>query len=135
MTGITELSTLLRNLSPVADDDVYVFVSVVPESVTPDLLHNAKGMFKEREGVTFILEVSLAREMGLKFSGEYRCISCEVHSSLDAVGMTAAMSSALTKANISANVVAAYYHDHLFIQAGKVNAALSVLKSLADSPQ
>tara|TARA_Y100000034_G_C6600621_1_gene261273 strand:- start:19 stop:183 length:165 start_codon:yes stop_codon:yes gene_type:complete len=46
MTGITELSTLLRNLSPVADDDAYVFVSVVPESVTPDLLHNAKGMFK-----------------------------------------------------------------------------------------
>lgn len=135
MVGETELSTLLRNLSPVASEDTYVFVSVALEKVTAALLQRAKGMFKEREGVTFILKAHLARDMGLTFSGEYRCITCEVHSSLDAVGMTAAMSTALANAGMSANVVAAYYHDHIFIQSDKVSAALNVLKSLADSPQ
>ena len=135
MVGETELSTLLRNLSPVASEDTYVFVSFAPEKVTATLLQRAKGMFKEREGVTLILKAHLARDMGMTFCGEYRCITCEVHSSLDAVGMTAAMSTALANADMSANVVAAYYHDHIFIQSDKVSAALNVLKSLADSPQ
>ncbi|MEC9431149.1 MAG: ACT domain-containing protein, partial [Pseudomonadota bacterium] len=62
----------------------------------------------------------------------YRCITCEVHSSLEAVGMTAAMSTALGKAGISANVVAAYYHDHIFVPAEKVGLAIDVLTSLSN---
>jgi hypothetical protein len=44
--------------------------------------------------------------------------------------MTAAMSTALGKAGVSANVVAAYYHDHIFVPAEKAGLAIDVLTSL-----
>ncbi|WP_260563531.1 ACT domain-containing protein [Alteromonas sp. KS69] len=59
-------------------------------------------------------------------------MTCNVHSSLDAVGMTAVMSAALTQANISANVVAGYYHDHIFVPAGRADEAIAVLFELAN---
>ncbi|WP_238326176.1 ACT domain-containing protein [Marinomonas sp. S3726] len=52
-----------------------------------------------------------------------------VHSSLDAVGLTAAVATKLAEHDISANVIAAYYHDHIFVQKEKADAALQALKS------
>ncbi len=57
-------------------------------------------------------------------------ISLHVHSSLDAVGLTAAFSTALGNAGISANVVAAYYHDHIFVPTDKAEKALNVLQGM-----
>ncbi len=108
-----------------------MFVSLPDEQVTSSLLRQSKGMHREREGVTLILDALLARELGLSFEGTFRCITCEVHSSLDAVGMTAAMSTALAKVGISANVVAAYYHDHIFVPSAQVETALNVLVALS----
>ena len=62
----------------------------------------------------------------------FKRITCNVHSSLDAVGMTAVMSAALTQANISANVVAGYYHDHIFVPAGRADESIAVLFELAN---
>jgi hypothetical protein len=53
-----------------------------------------------------------------------------VHSSLEAVGLTAAVSKALTEANISCNVVAAYYHDHIFVPVKDAKQAMRVLEKL-----
>jgi len=131
MSGETDLKALLRDLSPTASEEDFVFVSLPEERVTSSLLRQSKGMYREREGVTFILDASLAQELGLPFEGTFRCITCEVHSSLDAVGMTAAMSTALAKVGISANVVAAYYHDHIFVPSAQVEKALNVLVALS----
>ena len=60
----------------------------------------------------------------------FRLISLHVHSSLDAVGLTAAFSTALGNAGISANVVAAYYHDHIFVPTDKADKALNVLQGM-----
>jgi len=126
----TDLSVLLRNLNPVASSENYVFTTLPADKLSTTLVSVAKGMFQEREGTTLILPEAAAKQANLQFEGYYRCITCEVHSSLEAVGMTAAMSTALGKAGISANVVAAYYHDHIFVPAEKVNVALDVLTSL-----
>jgi len=126
----TDLSVLLRNLNPVASSENYVFTTLPADKLSTTLVSVAKGMFQEREGTTLILPEAAAKQANLQFEGYYRCITCEVHSSLEAVGMTAAMSTALGKAGISANVVAAYYHDHIFVPAEKVDVALDVLTSL-----
>jgi len=128
----TDLSVLLKNLNPVASSENYVFTTLPADKLSSTLVSVAKGMFQEREGTTLILPVTAAKQANLQFEGYYRCITCEVHSSLDAVGMTAAMSTALGNAGISANVVAAYYHDHIFVPAEKVDVALDVLTSLSN---
>lgn len=132
MVAETDLNVLLKNLNPVANSENYVFTTLAAERLTSTLIKAAKGMFQEREGTTLILPVTAAKQANLQYEGYYRCITCEVHSSLDAVGMTAAMSTALGNAGISANVVAAYYHDHIFVPAEKVDVALDVLTSLSN---
>lgn len=61
----------------------------------------------------------------------FRAITLEVHSSLNAVGLTAAVSGALARRGISANVVAAFYHDHIFVPAGQAQEALETLGALS----
>lgn len=132
MVAETDLKTLLENLTPVASKEDYVFITLPQANVSGELVAAAKGMFKEREGATLIMPAVEAARFALPFEGRYRCITCEVHSSLEAVGMTAAMSRALGDAGISANVVAAYYHDHIFVPANKVDHAIAVLQALGD---
>jgi len=131
MGGITDLSYLLKNLTPVMSTDDYVFISLPPSQVTSILVDDALALFKEEEGVTLILEKHAALQADLVFEGTYKRITCKVHSSLDAVGMTAAMSAALTQVGISANVVAAYYHDHIFVPSNKAGLAIEALLTLS----
>jgi len=78
-----------------------------------------------------VLEKSVAEKAGLLFAGTYRQITLTVHSSLEAVGLTAAVATKLASEGISANVIAAYYHDHVFVQASKASAAFSALNEFA----
>lgn len=130
MSGEVVLATLLQNLMPVLSDETYVFVTTTEPEQLALLDPRVKGMFREKEGVTLIVEADYARENSLSFEGKFRCITCEVHSSLDAVGMTSAMTAALTHFGISANVVAAYYHDHIFVPENRAEEAVSALASL-----
>ncbi len=129
MTELTDLQQLLIQLDPVLDAESYVFVSCHDEDAAP-LLQTAKAMFRENEDVSLIIRADDATGAGLAFSGIYRCISLSVHSSLEAVGLTATLSSALAENGISANVVAAYYHDHVFVPARDADRALSILRNL-----
>ena len=63
-------------------------------------------------------------------AGEWARISLGVHSSLDAVGLTAALSSRLAEAGISANIIAAQFHDHLFVPWNRREEALACLRSI-----
>jgi uncharacterized protein len=87
--------------------------------------------FCEDEGLTLLVTKESADKAGFNYESIFKCIALKVHSSLDAVGLTAAVSSKLAERGISANVIAAYYHDHIFVQAEKVDAALSALNEFS----
>lgn len=131
MAGIIELEELLKSMSPEIQDGEYVFCTV--DGDYSEYLHlHPLACFKETEGLTLIVSVDAAKQAKLSFDGKFKQITLTVHSSLEAVGLTAAVAEKLASHGISANVVAAYYHDHVFVQTEKAAAALSALKELGE---
>ena len=59
-------------------------------------------------------------------------ITLQVHSSLTAVGLTARVADALAEAGISANMVAAIHHDHVFVPWERREESLAILHRLSD---
>lgn len=129
MPGATDLSTLLKTMSPELSDESFVFVSLDPDKVPQGL--QAEGSFREAEGLTLICELNEARKHSLCYQGTYRRITLQVHSSLEAVGFLSHIARELTAASISCNVVSAYYHDHLFVLESAADKALQVLRNLS----
>ncbi|MEN2489972.1 ACT domain-containing protein [Flavobacterium sp. B11] len=128
MEGEINLSTILKNLNPVLNEGKYVFTKVDALDQIP--FSKILFLFKEKEGITLVLEKRFAEELNLTFSYIASWITLEVHSSLAAVGLTAAFSQALGNANISCNVVAAYLHDHIFVDENDAVKAMEVLLKL-----
>lgn len=91
--------------------------------------------FKEKEGTTVVLTREKADELGLPYDYVAAWITHTIHSSLEAVGLTAAFSNELAKHNISCNVIAAYYHDHIFVNREDGEKALRVLTAFTESYQ
>ena len=87
--------------------------------------------FKEAEGFTIILTKQTADNLQLHYTFIAAWITLTVHSSLQAVGLTAAFSTALSQAGISCNVVAAFYHDHIFVAKVDTEKAIAVLHQLS----
>ncbi len=135
MAGITKLELLLQNIAPVLATEEFVFC-VIEEGSYGDLRElNPVGSFLEDEGLTLILEKSVAAKNGLFFECVFRKITLQVHSSLEAVGLTGRVAAALTERGISANVVAAHYHDHIFVPADRAQEALQALSLLSEQRQ
>ncbi len=130
MSGETDLGRLLAGLSPQLDPIPYVFATLpmgtaVPAGVTP------LATFAEVEGLSLVVEAS-AWPAGIgEASAPHARLTMMVHSSLEAIGMTAAMATALTEAGISANVIAAYYHDHIFVPWDHRHDAMAAIEALA----
>ena len=117
MSGETDLARLLEGLRPILDPVEYGFESVAE----PPALGDAFALIREAEGVTVIRPgVGWAR------------ITLTIHSSLTAVGLTAAVSAALTTEDIPANIVAAAHHDHIFVPWGRRVDALAILSRLGE---
>lgn len=129
MAGETSLATLLRSMSPQLNDGEYVFCSLPDRSLLQDC--EVLGSFRERESLTVILARQQAERLGLGFDYVAAWITLNVHSALEAVGLTAAFAGALGKAGISCNVIAGYYHDHLFVGQADAGRAMQVLQQLA----
>jgi len=129
MAGEIALATLLRSMSPQLNDGDYVFCTV-PDNHIPAGCE-VIGSFREQEGLTLIVERQQAEQAGLAFDYVAAWITLNVHSALEAVGLTGAFASALGQAGISCNVIAGYYHDHLFVGRADAERALQVLRQLA----
>ena len=126
MTGEKDLNKLLKTLKPELNAGDYVFCTV--NEINPVNFNEVILTFKEQEGTTIIIKKELADSLNLKYSLVFAWITLTVHSSLEAVGLTAAFSSALSQQGISCNVVAAFFHDHLFVDKKDAEKAMEILK-------
>ena len=132
-TGESDLLTLIAQMSPSLDDQVWAFVSV-GEVSSEYVAEHALATFRETEGMTLIVPWERAEEFDVCSEPMAR-ITLNIHSSLEAVGLTAAVSQALASEAISANVVAGFYHDHIFVpqMAGtRAVACLTLLSAAAE---
>ena len=87
-------------------------------------------MVSESEGPTLVVPVDDARRAGPPVDLELAWLTLTVWSSLEAVGLTAAFSRQLTAHGISANVVAGYFHDHIFVPVELAEQALTAIHEL-----
>ncbi|MBD1363328.1 ACT domain-containing protein [Mucilaginibacter sp. ZT4R22] len=130
MSGITDIQTLLKTMTPELNAGEYVFCAV--PTVDGINMKDVICFFREAEAITIIINKETADALGLSYDYVAAWITLTVHSSLQAVGLTAAFSAALAKAAISCNVIAGYYHDHIFVTYGDAEKAMEALKALQD---
>lgn len=125
------LTALLDGLHPVLDSTEYAFCLV--EGGGYGDWHELEPVAYCQEGNTATLVVPLARAEAhhVAYTGPFRCITLQVHSSLHAVGLTAAVADQLTASGISANVIAGYQHDHIYVPAARAAEALAALEGLS----
>lgn len=135
MSGTSDLPTLLATLAPVVSPQVYVFLSRPLATYGVGVELDPIATFSEKEGLTLIVPKERADRAGEDYDGEYALISLSVHSDLQAVGLTAAIAGALSERGISANIVAAFYHDHIFVPWSRVDDAVTALSQLAADNQ
>lgn len=131
MSGEKSITSLISGMNPSLNDGDYVFCSVTALDVVNG--HDVIGSFRETEGWTVIVERRTAQQLGLPFDFVAAWITLTVHSALDAVGLTATFATALSNEGISCNVIAAFYHDHIFVAKEDAHKAMQVLHALAKS--
>lgn len=128
MQPISDLDTLLARMQPVLASGRYAFVAV-PAGVAVDPA-SVIATVREAEGLSAVMPESQAVAMGLPVAFVAAWITLTVHSDLAAVGLTAAVSSALARAGVSCNVIAGVHHDHLFVPVEQAARAMAVLSGL-----
>ena len=131
MAGVTDLEQLLATLEPQVRDGEYVYATAPDSSSDSSAALGAEAVIHEAEGSAMVLRREVADEAGLTYDVVLCWITLTVHSSLEAVGLTAAFSAALGDAGISCNVLAGLYHDHVLVPVGRCNDAVTVLRELS----
>jgi hypothetical protein len=126
-----ELSRLLTDLAPHLLQERYVFCSLPHGSYGDGADLAPLASFQEEEGLTLVVPERCAQDAHIAYTSVFCCITLTVHSSLTGVGLTAAVSTELAKRGISVNVVAAMYHDHLFVPADQAGRTLDVLAAMS----
>jgi len=132
-SGGTDLQLLLSNMSPELRDGRYVFLSFPGAGYGDQAELEPIAAFSEDEGLTLVVPEDLAKQYLHEYDGVFRCITLQVHSSLEAVGLTAAFAKQLTASGISANVIAGFYHDHIFVSDKDADNAVESLLALTGS--
>lgn len=127
MSGETDLQVMLDELEPVVREGEFVFVTVdtVPADVTPE------ATVLESEGLTLVVPRGVADAHGWQYDFAAGWVTLTIHSALDAVGLTAAVSRALADAGISANMLAGRFHDHVLVPVERRDEAVAVLRDLS----
>lgn len=127
MTGEIDLEKLLALLQPKLLPGRYVFCTIIDARYGDFAELNPIASYQEDEGLSLVLEKQVADAADLNYNLVCKAITLSVHSSLEAVGFTAAVANKLASMGISANVVAAHYHDHVFVPEDKAELALKIL--------
>lgn len=110
------------------DDVEYGFASIKEYQSNFD--DRILGTFKENEGLTVIASKEYFEVNNIQYEGPYAKLTVEVHTSLELVGLTAVLAKKLADNQISANVVAGFFHDHIFVQYAVRQKAIEVIDNL-----
>lgn len=129
MHGETDLGRMLATLDVERRAGTYTFVT----GEWPALADVAAARLDEPEGPTYVVTVEQARAVGAAVGFVGAWLTLTVHSSLDAVGLTAAFAEALAVRGIPCNVLAGYHHDHLVVPVDRADDAVGALRGLRSS--
>ena len=110
---------MISAMTPSLKPGVFVFITIADPALIKALSPAAISTFKEEEGMSLLVPIETAEESGIEIDHPMRCITLNVYSSLEGVGLTAAVSTALGDAGIPCNMVAASHHDHVFVPSDK----------------
>ncbi len=134
MEGETDLEVMLRGMAVTRRPEAFVIVHR-PDAVP--LGDGIEALVSEREGVTVVATVEAAERHGWAYEFVAAWLTIDVHSSLEAAGLTAAFSRVLADRGIPCNVLAGYYHDHLLVPVALADDAVAALLSLrqVDDPE
>ena len=130
MTGETHLPNILANL----EVDVRAGTFFVLTRRSPDAAADAvaEARITEAEGITYVVPEAYARACGEPPGFVASWLSLRVHSALNAVGVTAAVSGALAGRGIACTVIAGFHHDHLLVPAARRDDAIAAIRSLRE---
>ena len=117
----------LKNLNPVLLEDEYVFCTFLSSIYGDHSKLDPIASINEKEGLTLVVKKEIAKFNNLEFKDTFKCISLNLISSLTSVGLTALISKALADNEISANIYAGYYHDHIFVPLERASDAFKLL--------
>jgi uncharacterized protein len=123
-----DLSLLLRHMRPVLHPVPHGFAVAAPGAVASPF-----ALIAEDEGMTVIAPLPALEAAGLDGAEPMARISLTIHSALTAVGLTAAIATALAARGISANVVAGFHHDHIFLPWDRRDDAMAALRALSNA--
>ncbi|MEK1897265.1 MAG: ACT domain-containing protein [Rhizobium sp.] len=130
---VRDTHAMLSGMTPTLMNGEFVFCVMPDEDVARLAVPDTLAWFREREGISLILSKSRAEQLGFNCDMPMRRIVLEVLSSLEGVGLTAAVASALAARSIPCNMVAAYHHDHVFVPAAMAELALEILLQLQEA--
>jgi hypothetical protein len=131
MSGITDLNQTLKSLKVTCDNIEYGFASIADESRISR--KEVLATFYEDGQLAIIAPQSYLKQQEIEYEGPYAKLTIDIHTSLELVGLTAVMATKLAENGISANVVGAFYHDHVFVQYALKDKATALLKDLKNS--
>lgn len=121
---------MLAGMTPTLKEGRYFFCTTGDTTIPAALANRCLALFREDEGTALVLTEQDAREYALDLSMPMSRIVLEVFSALDGVGLTAGVATALADQGIPCNMVAAYYHDHMFVPEPMAHRAIEILTDL-----
>jgi hypothetical protein len=129
--GVRDSKAMIAGLTPLPDPAVHVFCTLAAAAVTPQLTTCARAMLREEEGVSLILSIQDATDLGLASTAPPMArITLGVQSALDGVGLMAAVATVLADQAIPCNMVAGFHHDHVFVLLDRAEDSLTALREL-----
>ncbi len=123
--GETDLTKLLAAIDVVRRPGSYVYVVRGPGEPAPD---EVVAMIDEAASISYVVSA----DSSAAGDGHFRAawLTLTVNSSLDGVGLCAAVATALVARDIPANVLAGFYHDHLLVPEELADQAIAAIHTL-----
>ncbi len=129
MTGETDLDAMLATLEVVRRPGTFVYVELAdPAGITVG--DGVEAVLNDGDSFTVVASTDAAERHGWDAEFPAAWLTLTVHSSLEAVGLTAAFAASLGEAAIPCNVIAGFRHDHILVPVDQADTAIAQLATL-----